>query len=147
MDAVTIACACAEAAWSNDQAVRNLEIQLVSVSPGHAVASMIVTEAMLNGYEFCHGGFIFALADVAFAVACNTYNQRTVSQHCDIAFINPARRGDHLLARASERSRAGRSGIYDVTVTCGQTHPIAEFRGHSRTIGGEIITGPKNREA
>jgi acyl-CoA thioesterase len=119
-------------------------MELASVGPGYAIVNMTVTEAMLNAHELCHGGFIFSLADTALAVACNTYNERTVAQHCDITFLNPARRGDQLVARAQERIRAGRSGIYDVTVTREGTTPIAEFRGHSRVIGGEIIAQKKN---
>ena len=105
-DANVVARACAEAAWPNDRAVRTLNMQLVQVKPGQATIRMIVSEDMLNAYEFCQGGFIFALADAAFAVASNTYDQRTVLQHCDVTFINPARCGDELIAQASERLRA-----------------------------------------
>jgi acyl-CoA thioesterase len=139
VDADSLARACAEAAWPNDRAIRNLGMELISVGPGLAVVNMTVTEAMLNSYDLCHGGFIFSLADTAFAVACNTYNERTVAHHCDITFLSSARRGDRLVASAQERIRAGRSGIYDVTITREGTTPIAEFRGRSRAIGGEIL--------
>jgi acyl-CoA thioesterase len=139
VDAEMIALACAQAAWPNDRAIRNVGMELVSVGPGCATVKMIVTEAMLNSYELCHGGFIFSLADTAFAVACNTYNERSVAQHCQITFLDAARSGDQLVAHAQERVRAGRSGIYDVTVSREGSVPIAEFRGHSRVIGGEII--------
>jgi acyl-CoA thioesterase len=106
-----------------------------------------VTAPMVNGHNVCHGGFIFTLADSAFAFACNTYNERTVAQHCDITFVNPAKLGDHLVARAVERTRAGRSGIYDITVTRDEGFVIAEFRGLSRTIGGELVPGARLRGA
>ena len=95
---------------------------------------------MTNGHGTCHGGFIFTLADLAFAFACNTYDERTVAQHAQITFIAPAKAGDRLIARAVERSRTGRSGIYDITVTIETGQQIAEFRGHSRTVGGSIVT-------
>jgi acyl-CoA thioesterase len=135
VDAETIA----QAAWQNDRAVRNASMELVSVGPGHATVKMIVTEAMLNGFEICHGGFIFALADTAFAVACNSYNECAVAQHSQITFLETAGRGDQLVAHAQERVRAKRSGVYDVTVRREGSVQIAEFRGHCRVIGGEIM--------
>ena len=93
---------------------------------------------MVNGHSICHGGYIFSLADSAFAFACNTYNQRTVAQHCAVTFLTRRELGDKLVARAVERQRSGRSGIYDVTVTREEGNVIAEFRGHSRTIEGEL---------
>jgi acyl-CoA thioesterase len=116
-------------------------MRLISVEPGRAVLGMTVSDTMVNGHGLCHGGFIFMLADSAFATACNSYNRRAVGQHCAITYLNPARSGDRLLARAIERSRAGRSGLYDVTVTGEEGSVIAEFRGHSRMIEGEIVPG------
>jgi acyl-CoA thioesterase len=114
-------------------------MQLLSVAPGRAELRMTVTESMVNGHDICHGGLIFTLADSGFAYACNTYNQRTVAQHCAVTFLRSAKRGDQLTARAVERQRQGRSGIYDITVTRADGTVIAEFRGHSRTIEGEIV--------
>lgn len=147
MDAAELARACADAMWADDSASRDLGMQIISVEPGHAVLAMAVTDRMVNGHDLCHGGFIFTLADSAFAFACNTYNQRTVAQHCTITFINSARLGDRLVARAVERQRVGRSGIYDVTVTRDEGFVIAEFRGHSRTIEGELVPGAHLRGA
>jgi acyl-CoA thioesterase len=90
---------------------------------------------MVNGQRIAHGGFIFTLADSAFAFACNSHNQKAVAAQGNITFIRPGRLGDTLVAIAREVSRGGRSGIYDVRVTVGG-EVIAEFRGHSRTIGG-----------
>ena len=138
----TTAKACADALWATDNASRALGMQLISVSPGHAELSMTVRSDMTNGHGTCHGGFIFTLADSAFAFACNTYDERTVAQHAQITFVAPAKAGDRLIARADERSRTGRSGIYDITVTLENGQQIAEFRGHSRTVGGSIIEAP-----
>ena len=88
---------------------------------------------MINGHNICHGGYVFLLADTAFAFACNTHGPVTVAATCDITFLAPAHLGDELIAEATERHRAGRSGIYDVTVRRADT-AIAEFRGHSRTM-------------
>lgn len=141
MDAPTLARTCADAMWAEDSATRTLGLQLISVEPGHAVVAMTVTENMVNGHNLCHGGFIFTLADSAFAYACNTYNQRTVAQHCAVTFLNPAQLGDRLVANAVERHRGGRSGMYDVTVTREEGFVIAEFRGLSRVVGGELVPG------
>jgi len=147
MDAPELARACADAMWADDIATRSLGMSLVTIEPGHAVLAMTITERMVNGHKLCHGGFIFTLADSAFAYACNSHNQRTVAQHCSISFLNSARLGDRLVAQAVERQRAGRSGIYDVTVTREEGFVIAEFRGHSRTIDGEWLPGVKLRGA
>jgi acyl-CoA thioesterase len=133
-----LARACADAMWANDPASRGLGMEIVEIAPGKATLAMTITEAMLNGHDIAHGGFIFALADSAFAFACNAYNERTVAQHCAITFIKSAAKGQRLIATASEVSRAGKSGIYDVRVVANDT-VIAEFRGHSRTIGGSLV--------
>ena len=143
MDAAALARACADAMWKDDAATQSLGMQLISVAPGQAVITMTVTDRMVNGHKLCHGGYIFTLADSAFAFACNTYNQRTVAQHCAVTFLASAKLGDKLVARAVERQRSGRSGIYDVTVTREEGNVIAEFRGHSRTIEGELVSGKK----
>jgi acyl-CoA thioesterase len=95
---------------------------------------MLVRDTMLNGHNICHGGYVFLLADTAFAFACNTYGPTTVAAACNVAFLAPAHLDDELIATATERHHAGRSGIYDVTVRLPDTTVIAEFRGHSRTL-------------
>jgi acyl-CoA thioesterase len=117
-----------------DVASRELGIELVEVSPGRAVVRMAVTSAMVNGHGIAHGGFVFLLADTAFACACNSYGPVTVAARADITFVASAREGDLLVASAEERTRYGRSGIYDVTVRRDDA-VVAEFRGHSRTVG------------
>jgi len=134
-----LAKACAQRMWSQDTASQNLGMNLERVEAGRSVISVTVTKVMTNGHGICHGGYIFTLADSAFAFACNTYNQVTVAQHCDITFLAPAHLGDRLTATAIERSRQGRSGLYDVTVSDQNGNTIAEFRGNSRTTKGTIL--------
>jgi acyl-CoA thioesterase len=124
----------AAAMYDADQASRHLGIQIDQVAPGRASARMQVRDTMLNGHAICHGGYVFLLADTAFAFACNTYGPTTVAAACDVVFLGPAHLGDELIAEATERHRFGRSGIYDVTVRLPDTTVIAEFRGHSRTL-------------
>jgi acyl-CoA thioesterase len=119
-----------------DAASRALGMSLVESGPGYATVRMTVRPDMLNGHAIAHGGFIFALADTAFACACNSHGPTTVAAGADIAFLRSAHAGDELEARAVERVRHGRSGIYDVTVWRGGD-VVAEFRGRSRTIGTE----------
>jgi acyl-CoA thioesterase len=130
-----LARACAEAMWKEDDASKGLGMELVEVKPGQAVLAMTVQPHMVNGQRIAHGGFIFTLADSAFAFACNSHNERVVAAEGNISFIRPGKLGDRLVATAREISRSGRSGIYDVRVTAGDT-VIAEFRGHSRVIPG-----------
>jgi acyl-CoA thioesterase len=138
-DAAEMARACADAMWADDKASRAMGMQIEKVGPGFAVLSMSVRVDMANGHGLCHGGYIFSLADSALAFACNSHNQRHVAQHCQIAYLAPARLGMRLLAEARERYRAERSGIYDVTVRTEAGETIAEFRGHSRSIPGALV--------
>jgi acyl-CoA thioesterase len=130
-----LARACADAMWKEDDASKGLGMEIVDVGPGRATLSMTVQPHMVNGQRIAHGGFIFTLADSAFAFACNTHNERVVAAQGNITFIRPGKLGDRLVATAREISRNGRSGIYDVRVTADDV-VIAEFRGHSRSIGG-----------
>ena len=127
----------------HDKASNWLGVEVQETGEGRSVLTLEVKEHHLNGHYICHGGFIFTLADSAFAFSCNTYDERTVAQHCSVTFIAPAMRGELLTATGREVSRTGRSGIYDITVTTADGKRIAEFRGHSRTIGGSIINPDK----
>src|ERR1700722_4630010 len=120
--------------WAEDQASQGF-MKIIEVRTGQATLAMTVEPHMVNGQRIAHGGFIFLLADSAFAFACNSYNQRAVAAHCNISFVRPSKLGDRLVATAREVSRTGRSRIYDVRVAVDGI-AIAEFRGHSRTIGG-----------
>lgn len=134
-----LASACAQRMWSQDTASQDLGLSLDHIAPGQSVMSVTVSKGMTNGHGTCHGGYLFTLADSAFAFACNTYNQVTVAQQCSITFLAPAHLGDRLTATARERSRQGRSGLYDVTIENQNGDTIAEFRGNSRTTKGTIL--------
>jgi acyl-CoA thioesterase len=130
----------AAAMLAADDASRRLGIELLEVSPGRARVRMPVTEAMLNGHRICHGGYVFLLADTAFAVACNTYGNTTVAAGADVTFVRPVGPGELLVAEAVERGRYGSSGLYDVTVTGADGAVVAEFRGRSRTLRTAVGT-------
>ena len=125
--------------WSDDRASSWLGMELKDVDEGTATLSLKVQEHHANGHGICHGGITFALADSAFAFACNSRNQSTVAQHNSITFTAPAKIDDVLTAQAREVRLTGRSGIYDVTVTKQDGTIIAEFRGHSRAIRGTLF--------
>ncbi len=124
----------AEALWRTDRASQALGMELLEVGVGTARVAMTITPTMTNGFETAHGGFIFALADSAFAFACNSHGRQAVAAQCAISYLRPGKIGDRLIAEARELVLAGRTGIYDVRVTSGD-QVIAEFRGHSRVIG------------
>ncbi|MEQ8297056.1 MAG: hydroxyphenylacetyl-CoA thioesterase PaaI [Nitratireductor sp.] len=136
LSAEEIARRSAAAMWARDDASKWLGASLDAVGPGTARLSMTIEEHHTNGHDICHGGYIFTLADSAFAFACNSYNTLVVAQHNAITFIAPGRLGDRLVADAREVARFGRSGIYDVRVTNQAGALIAEFRGNSRVIEG-----------
>jgi acyl-CoA thioesterase len=131
----------AAAMFERDTASHALGMRLVRVAPGHAEVAMNVRADMLNGHAICHGGFIFTLADSAFAYACNSYNLNTVASGCAIDFLAPAREGDVLTAIAQERSASGRTGVYDIEVRNARGERIALFRGKSYRIKGHVV-GP-----
>jgi acyl-CoA thioesterase len=130
-----LAQACADAMWKEDDASSGLGMKIVEIGPGRATLTMTVQPHMVNGQRIAHGGFIFTLADSAFAFACNSHNEKAVAAQGSITFIKPGKLGDLLVATAREISRGGRSGIYDVRVTA-RDEVIAEFRGHARVIPG-----------
>jgi acyl-CoA thioesterase len=124
----------AQAMFAADRASLGLGMELAEVGDGTAVVRMAVRADMLNGHGIAHGGYVFLLADTAFACACNSRGPVTVAAGADISFIAPVRAGEELVARAAERVSFGRSGIYDVTVRRGD-EVVAEFRGRSREVG------------
>ena len=121
--------------FDRDVASRALGMELVDAGDGQATVRMTVTAEMVNGHDIAHGGYLFLLADTAFACACNSHGPVTVAAGADISFLRPVRRGEVLVATATERARSGRSGIYDVTVAREGAGVVAEFRGRSRTLG------------
>ena len=127
------------AMWAADAASQGLGMALEAVTPGEARMAMTVEPRMVNGHGTCHGGFIFALADSAFAFACNSRGQQAVAQTCTITYLRPASVGERLVATARELALAGRSGLYDVQVA-GQGGVVAEFRGQSREVGPRVVS-------
>ena len=125
----------AESMFAADKASQSLGIELLETGDGTAVLRMTVTPAMVNGHGIAHGGYLFLFADTAFACACNSHGPVTVAAGADISFVAPVHEGDELVATAQERTRFGRSGIYDVSVLRGD-EVILEFRGRSRSIRG-----------
>jgi acyl-CoA thioesterase len=139
MDDATVAQQCAAKMYAADQASQDLGIQVEVKSPGCAQARFSVQSNMLNGHDVCHGGFIFTLADTAFAFACNTYNKVTLAAGASIEFLRPAKLGDLLIATAAERHRGGRSGIYEVVVTNQDDEDVAIFRGRSHMTSEPLL--------
>ena len=125
--------------FSRDRASQGLGIRIASVGPGRAELTMTVRGDMVNGHAICHGGFVFTLADSAFAFACNSHNVNTVANGCSIEFLAPAHEGDALTAVAHERSQVGRNGVYDVEVRNQDGVTIAHFRGKSTRIKGAVL--------
>jgi acyl-CoA thioesterase len=137
-DAQALAEAAAASMWSGDRASQALGMEIVAVGPGRAVLRMTVRDDMVNGHDIGHGGLTFTLADSAFAFASNSHNRRTVAAGAEIRFRAPTHSGDVLVATATERSREGRDGVYDVEVSNGET-VVAVFVGRSREIGGTLV--------
>ncbi|NVK44474.1 MAG: hydroxyphenylacetyl-CoA thioesterase PaaI [Oceanospirillaceae bacterium] len=131
--------ACAEAMFAKDTATQELEMQVVAIAPGRASITMPVSKRMIQGHDSCHGGYIFTLADSAFAFACNTYNAVTVGAGCTIDYLAPAKLGDRLTAHAVECSRSGRTGVYDVAVENQHGTTVALFRGRSHQVRGTLL--------
>ena len=129
----------ADAMFARDRASQGLGMRITRVGAGHAELTMTVRSDMVNGHAICHGGFVFTLADSAFAFACNSYNMNTVANGCTIEFLAPAHEGDVLTAVAQERAQVGRNGVYDVEVRNQDGVTIAHFRGKSTRIKGEVV--------
>ena len=129
---------------ANDAASHALGIIVTQIAPGVATVTMPITPDKLNGHGICHGGLIFTLADTAFAHACNSHNQKVVAQNCNISFLAPGKADAMLTATAREVHRTGRSGIYDIEVSCEAGEIIAQFRGQSRTIKGQHFKDPQS---
>lgn len=130
-DALALARRCAEAMYGADAASQALGIEIEIDAPGQARASMLVRDDMVNGFGICHGGLVFALADTAFAFACNAYGHVTVAAGAGIDFLRPARLGERLIAEATELHRGERTGVYDVIVRNPDGERVAVFRGRS----------------
>ena len=129
----------AAAMWSTDRASQHMGMQIVAVDEGQATLSMTVKPEHCNGHGICHGGFTFTLADSAFAFACNSGNQNTVGAACNVDYLRPAFAGDVLVAEAEQRSRSGRTGVYDVTVRNQNDETVVLFRGRAHQVRGDVL--------
>jgi acyl-CoA thioesterase len=127
------------ALYDGDRASQALGMRIETVAPGEVQVSMAVRADMVNGHRLCHGGIVFALADSAFAFACNSYGDNTLAAAASIDFLAPAHEGDLLTAKAKELWRRGRSGLYEITITNQRGHRVALFRGRSHQIKGRLI--------
>jgi len=125
--------------YERDPASQALGMALDAIRPGYARMSMRVRDDMLNGHGTCHGGYIFMLADSAFAFACNSHNFNTVGAGCTIDYLAPGRAGDVLVAEAVERALSGKTGVYDVVVTDHDGRKVALFRGKSHRVAGHVV--------
>lgn len=128
--------------YAGDSAAQAVGLCVVEVGPGTATAEMVVRPEFTNGHGICHGGYVFLLADTAFAYACNSHNLKAVAAGAQIEFVAAGQRGDRLTARAREQHRAGRTGVYDVRVTRQDGALIALFRGKSALIKGAFLDEP-----
>ena len=140
-DPDALARAVADGMFAKDRASRALGMRVVEAKPGCAKLAMTVRADMVNGHDICHGGLIFALADSAFAFACNSGNVVTVALSGTITFLAPGRLGDQLIAEAVEVHRGRTTGVYDVGVRTEDGRMIATFRGNSFQLGGEVVPG------
>ena len=139
LDPQAVANAVGDGMMAGDAASRALGMKIDSMGPGYARVSMSVRADMLNGFKICHGGFIATLADSAFAFACNSYNELTLAGGIVVDFIAPANEGDVLTAEAREVALAGRTGVYDVTVTNQRGELVAVLRGRSHRLKGKPV--------
>lgn len=130
--------------YENDPASQALGMVLADIRPGYARMTMTVRPDMLNGHRTCHGGYIFMLADSAFAFACNSHNFNTVGAGCTIDYLAPGREGDVLTAEAVEQALSGKTGVYDIAVTNAEGRTVALFRGKSHRVPG--LVAALNRE-
>jgi acyl-CoA thioesterase len=127
------------ALYDGDRASQMLGMKIESCGPGRATVSMTVRPDMVNGHRICHGGIIFALADSAFAFACNSHGNNTVAAGAAIEFLAPGREGDVLRAIATERWRAGKAGVYEIEVRNQCDETVALFRGRSHQVAGRLV--------
>lgn len=137
-DAQALAELAGKTMWDRDPASQALGMKLSEIRPGYALMTMPVRRDMLNGHQTCHGGYIFMLADSAFAFACNSHNHNTVGAGCTIDYVAPGREGEMLVAEAVEQTLSGKTGVYDVKVSNQDGRLIALFRGKSHRVSGAV---------
>ncbi|WP_028403445.1 PaaI family thioesterase [Ectobacillus panaciterrae] len=104
----------------DDPYAQSLGIQLTKFEAGFAEAILEVQDHMVNAYGTVHGAVIYALADHAFSVACNAYGKTSLGLSTTIQFIESAKPGDKIVARATEIKRNYRTGFYRIDILHGQ---------------------------
>lgn len=139
MDELTLARRCGEQMWDNDKASQALGIEVEIPAAGAAVATMLIRDDMVNGFDVCHGGLLVTLADTAFAFACNAYNEITVASGVQAEFLRPARRGDVLTAKAREEYRGRKTGYYTIEIVNQDQALVSLFRGRSVATGEALL--------
>ena len=139
MNELELAQLCADTMWAGDAASQELGIVIEVLAPGVVRAGMEVRPAMINGHDVCHGGYLFTLADSAFAFACNAYDRVTLASAASIDFLRPARLGDRLTAETTERHRGRRAGLYDVVISNQREEIVAIFHGRSHATDQPLI--------
>lgn len=139
MNELETAQACVDRMLESDEASKNLGMTVRVIEPGVVETSMTVGPTMVNGFDICHGGFVFAVADSAFAFACNSYNDVTVAAGASVDFLQPVILGDRLSATAREIRRGRRAGLYDVEVHNQDDDLVAVFRGRSAALGRSVL--------
>ena len=145
MNDIELARQCADRMYAHDEASRALGIEIEIPAPGEAFARLVVSPAMVNGFGVCHGGYLFTLADTAFAFACNAYGRVTVAAGASIDFVRPAHAGDRLEAHALERHRGRNHGVYDVVLRNQGGRTVALFRGRAQ-VTDRVSPGDAPRE-
>ena len=140
LDKNELARLCGKEMFRHDSASAALGIDIIEITPGHATASMEIRPDMVNGFDICHGGLIFTLADTTFALACNSHNMMAFAMGCHIEYLRPGLKGDQLTARATEMDRTRNTGSYVVAVTNQDGKTIAVFHGRSSNRGQPLIT-------
>lgn len=140
MHELELARRCAASMWDGDKASQALGIEIEIPAAGAARARMTIREDMVNGLDVCHGGLVFALADTAFAFACNAYNAQSFAASCQIEFLRPAVLADVLVATASEDHRGRRSGYYTIRIRNEREELVALFRGRSASNGKPMLS-------
>jgi acyl-CoA thioesterase len=143
MDELKLARLCGERMWNSDRASQALGIEVDIPKAGASVATMSIREDMVNGFDVCHGGLLVALADTAFAFACNAYNEITVAASVQAEFLRPARRGDVLTATAREEYKGRKTGYYTIEILNQDNQLVCLFRGRSAGTGEALLPATK----
>lgn len=115
--------------YSNDRFSQWLGIDILEVMPGKCTVQVKVKPEMLNGFNICHGGVTFALADSAFAFASNSRGIQSLSVETSISHIKKVLPDDTITAVATEKHITSKFGHYEVLLTNQHNETVAIFKG------------------